>query len=475
MTFNIEPKEVFHWFSQLNQIPRCSGNEAEVSNYLVKFAKDRDLEYIQDEAKNVIIKKKASKGYENSKPVIIQGHMDMVCVKEEDSDHDFEMDPIKMEVEGDFLKAIKTTLGGDDGIAVAFGLAVLDGDYPHPPLEVLITTSEETTMAGAAAIKEGMLEGKYLLNIDSEEEGIFLVSCAGGATIETSFEIEEEEKSEKGLEIIVQGLLGGHSGMEIIKQRANSNIVLFRTLNEIRKVMGLRISQVSGGVKHNAIPSFSKAKVYVEDLKKAEEVVKDFFEIIKKEREVNDPNLEIITQEVDLTKTFTKELTDNLIDYMNVVEDGVVTMSKSIEGLVQTSINNAVVYEKDKKVFIETSIRSSVESEMNKLVDSLVILGKRTGGKVSETNRYPAWEYESESPLRDLSLKVYEDLFKKKPSYDAVHAGLECGMFKRVLPDTDMISFGPNMFDVHTPKERISIESTKRTWKFLLKMLEELK
>lgn len=477
MTLNIEPKEVFHWFSELNKIPRCSGNEQEVSDFLKKFAEDRNLEVIQDEALNVIIKKKGSAGYENSEPVIIQGHMDMVCVKEEDSDHDFEKDPITMKVEGDFLTAEKTTLGGDDGIAVAYGLAVLDGDYKHPPLEVLITTSEETTMEGAAAIKEGMLSGKYLLNIDSEEEGIFLVSCAGGSTIETKFEIKKEKEKFDGkdLEITVSGLLGGHSGMEIIKQRQNANVVLFRILNQLQKVTDLRLSEVSGGVKHNAIPSNAKAKLVVKDFEKAKEIIEEMTALLKSESEITDPDLTIEVNETTVEYTFTKPLTEEIIDYMTLVPDGVISMSQSIEGLVQTSLNNAVIYESEGDLIVETSIRSSSESEMDKVYETLKTAAKRTKAKIEQSNKYPAWEFEQNSPLRDLSLKVYEELFGKEATYDAVHAGLECGMFKKVLKDTDMISFGPNMFDVHTPKERISIESTERTWRFILKMLEELK
>lgn len=477
MTLNIEPKEVFHWFSELNKIPRCSGNEKEVSDFLKKFAEDRNLEVIQDEALNVIIKKKGSEGYENSKPVIIQGHMDMVCVKEEDSDHDFEKDPITMKVEGDFLTAEKTTLGGDDGIAVAYGLAVLDGDYKHPPLEVLITTSEETTMEGAAAIKEGMLSGKYLLNIDSEEEGIFLVSCAGGSTIETKFEIKREKEKFDGeeLEITVSGLLGGHSGMEIIKQRQNANVVLFRILNQLQKVTDLRLSEVSGGVKHNAIPSNAKAKLVVKDFEKAKAKIEEMTALLKSESEITDPDLTIEVIETTVEYTFTKPLTEEIIDYMTLVPDGVISMSQSIEGLVQTSLNNAVIYESEGNLIVETSIRSSSESEMDKVYETLKTAAKRTKAKIEQSNKYPAWEFEQNSPLRDLSLKVYEELFGKEATYDAVHAGLECGMFKKVLKDTDMISFGPNMFDVHTPKERISIESTERTWRFILKMLEELK
>lgn len=474
MLANIEPKEVFSWFSKINQIPRCSGNEKGVSDFLVDFAKERNLEYIQDEVNNVIIKKPASPGYENSDPVIIQGHMDMVCVKTDDSDHDFEKDPIEMYVDGDLVKAKKTTLGGDDGIAVAFALAILDGDYKHPALEVLITVEEETTMKGAGAVKEGMLKGKKLLNIDSEEEGIFLVSSAGGNTVNISFDKEYEDFEGRSYKITVGGLKGGHSGMEINKQRANANLVLMRLVDRGREKGDLRLCRLSGGTKHNAIPSTAQAGIIIKD-QESLDAIKDLFNEIKHEYSVEDPDLSLTIEEVGCKKAFSKDLTDRLIDYFLMVPDGVITMSKSIEGLVQTSLNNAVIEDHEDKIMMITSVRSSVESELDKTARTLELIAKRTGATFEEVERYPAWEYEEDSDLKDIALDLYEEMFKEKAIYTAVHAGLECGLLKKVLPDTEMLSFGPNMWDVHSPKERISIESTQRVFDFTVKLLEKLK
>ncbi len=474
MPLNIEPKEVFSWFYEINQIPRCSGNEKGVSDFLVNFAKERNLEYIQDEVNNVIIKKPASPGYENSEPVIIQGHMDMVCVKTEDSDHDFDKDPIDMYVDGDLLKANKTTLGGDDGMAVAYGLAILDGDYKHPALEVLITVEEETTMKGAGAIKEGMLTGKKLLNIDSEEEGIFLVSSAGGNTVHTIFKKSYEDFDARSYLISIGGLEGGHSGMEINKQRGNANIILFRLLDRARQAGEIRLGSVKGGSKHNAIPSAAQAQIYVKDPASIE-AIKDLFKEIKGEFTAVDPDLSLTIEEKSGTKAFSKDLTDNLIDYYSLVPDGVIAVSNSIEGLVQTSLNNAVIEDQEDEIILITSVRSSVESQLDKVARGLEILANKAGATFEEVERYPAWEYEADSKLRDIALKTYEDMFEEKASYTAVHAGLECGLLKKVLKDTEMISFGPNMWDVHSPKERISIKSTQRVFDFTVKLLENLK
>ncbi|MGO3752093.1 MAG: aminoacyl-histidine dipeptidase [Peptoniphilaceae bacterium] len=476
MTLNIEPKEVFDYFYELNQIPRCSGNEKAVSDFLVNFAKKRNLEAIQDEEYNVIIKKPATKGYENSKTVIIQGHMDMVCVKEENSNHDFNKDPIEMYIEGDYLKAKGTTLGADNGIAVAYALAILDSDtINHPNLEVLITTNEETGMDGAATLKEGILSGDILLNIDSEEEGIFTVSCAGGTRLNFSFYGEKKDKIANGLRINISGLKGGHSGMEIIKARANANKIMARILNEVRKDNKIQIAQISGGTKHNAIPELATSLIYVENLEKAKKSLEVISEAIVDEYRVEDNGLEIEFYESQISGVFTSELTDNLIDFLLIVPDGVVTMSKDIENLVESSLNNAIISEEDNKINIVTSVRSSSKSKMNYIVEILLNLAKLCKADCKISNSYPAWEFEKNSKLREIAMETYADMFEKEANYNAIHAGLECGILKNVLPKCDMISFGPNMEDVHSPKERLSISSAKRMWEYSLKLLENLK
>lgn len=472
----IEPKGVFKWFYELNQIPRCSDDEKKASDFLVNFAKERDLEVYQDEALNVIIKKPGTPGYEDLDALIIQGHMDMVCVKGKDSQHDFTKDPIEMIVEGDFLRANDTTLGADDGIAVAFALAILDSDdLKHPPLEILMTTSEETGMDGVHALQNTHLQGKTLLNIDSEEEGVFLVSCAGGGTQITRFKIEKEETDKKALEIKISGLKGGHSGMEIIKQRGNAIKLMGRVLDTSRRISELRLIKFTGGIKHNAIPNEALASFVTDDIQKSKEAIADFTEKIKEEYRVEEPGLTVEISEIKADKAYTNELSQNLIDYIMMVPDGVMYMSQDIEGLVQTSLNNAIIEEKDGFIEIVASVRSASSSSLREILNILQIIGKRTGANVREEGNYPAWQYEEDSKIRDKALEVYKELFNKEAQVTAIHAGLECGLLKEILPDTDMISFGPNLYDVHTEKEHISISSAERVWKFLVALLESLK
>jgi len=470
----IEPRKVFHWFYEISQIPRCSGNEKRISDFLVNFAKERNLEVYQDELYNVIIKKPATPGYENAPAVIIQGHSDMVCIKGEGSTHNFDSDPIELIVEGDFLHANNTTLGGDNGIAVAYGLAILDSDdLKHPAIELLITTNEETGMDGAMALTNEHLNGKILLNIDSEEEGVFLVSCAGGANQTVTFPLKKEKKSGKGLEIKVTGLKGGHSGVEIIKQRANAIKVLARILDQCRN--NITLAKISGGSKHNAIPSEAKAVVLAEDLNGTVRLIESFEKQLKEEYRVEDSGLTVTAKEVDVEEVYVKELSDNVIDFLMMTPDGVQYMSKDIPGLVQTSLNNAIVEESEGQLIITISHRSSSESSLRELLNRVALIAKRTNGIAQENSFYPAWEYDDKSEIRKKAVKVYEELFGKKAEVTAIHAGLECGVLKKILPDTDMISFGPNMYEVHTEKEHLSISSVERIWKFLVRLLEEIK
>ncbi|MDY0234928.1 MAG: aminoacyl-histidine dipeptidase [Gudongella sp.] len=472
----IQPKKVFKWFHSLNQIPRCSGYEKQVSDFLVNFAKERDLEVYQDKALNVIIKKPGTQGYENLDAIIIQGHMDMVCVKGKNSQHDFTKDPIEMILEGDFLRANDTTLGADDGIAVAFGLAILDSDdLKHPPLEVLITTSEETGMDGVHALENTHLQGKTLLNIDSEEEGIFLVSCAGGGTKITKFKILKEEANKEALEIKISGLKGGHSGMEIIKQRGNAIKFMGRVLDTVRRSVDITLTEISGGSKHNAIPNLAVASFITGDINESKKIIEEFTEKLKEEYRVEEPNLTIEVSDIKVERTYSNELSESLIDYIMMVPDGVMYMSQDIKGLVQTSLNNAIIEEKDGFIEIVASVRSASSSSLREVLNILEIVAKRTGSKIEEVGNYPAWQYEENSKIREKALEVYKELFNKEPEVSAIHAGLECGLLKEILPDTDMISFGPNLFDVHTEKEHISISSGERVWKFLVALLESLK
>lgn len=475
---NTEPKEVFKWFYEISQVPRGSGNERAISDFLVKFAKDRNLEVHQDKAMNVIIKKPGTAGYEKSPTVIIQGHMDMVCEKEASSNHDFLKDPIKFVVRGEMLYADKTTLGGDDGIAVAYALTVLDSkDIPHTPLEVLITTEEETGMGGAMALTDEHLQGTRLLNIDSEEEGVFLVSCAGGANVHVFFDIKKETAKGKFLKITVGGLLGGHSGIEINKQRANSIKLLGRILYNIKQNEKINIVEILGGSKHNAIAKDAHAVIAVENTEAVLKIVEKMTADFKNEYRAVDKLLTVTANETQNPsgQMFTKELTLNLIDFMASIPNGVQYMSMEIPGLVQTSLNNGVLEEIDGKIKFTTSVRSSVKSALDEIVDILRIQAERCGAEFKKNSEYPAWEYSPDSPVRDAAVNVYKKLNNKEPLITAIHAGLECGLLKKTLPKVDAISFGPNLYDVHTPNEHMDIASVERVWKFLLAYLAELK
>ncbi|MGT2812157.1 aminoacyl-histidine dipeptidase [Streptococcus minor] len=475
MTLQIEPRVVFDWFYQINQIPRESGNEKAVSDFLVHFAKERQLDVEQDELWNVIIRKPASSGYEEAETVIIQGHMDMVCVKTEDSQHDFSQDPIEMQVDGNILRANGTTLGADNGIAVAMQLALLDGDYPHPALEILITTNEETTMAGAGAIQSRQLKGTQLLNIDGEEEGVFFSSCAGGTTISSSFALEKEVALGTGLCIRIDGLKGGHSGMEIHQGRANANILLFRILSAIQKKTDLRIASLTGGTRDNVIPSQALAGIWVEDEELARHAVEEIIQVLKKEFHTAEPSLSVSISPISLDVVYTKDLTERLITFFTLLPNGVQVMSQDISGLVQTSLNNAILFEKGDHLVLQTSLRSSMDSQLEELANQLKVLAELCGGTSSRKHDYPGWNFEPISPLRDRCLAVYKDVYDKPATYTAVHAGLECGFLKQSLPDCDMISYGPNIYDVHSTKEYLEIDSVARVWEFTKSLLASMR
>ena len=474
----LEPKSVFKWFYEISQIPRGSGNEKAISDFLVSFAKARGLEVWQDKALNVIIKKAGTKGFESSKPVILQGHMDMVPEKEAGSNHDFTKDPIKWQLKGEMLYAQGTTLGGDDGIAVAYCLAILDAnDIAHPPLEVLITTEEETGMDGAMAVTGEHLEGTRFLNIDSEREGSFLISCAGGANVNVTFDIEREALKGEIIKVAVSNLLGGHSGMEIIQQRANAIKMLARSLHALKEKEELNIIEISGGSKHNAIPKDSCALIAVKNADCAIKILSEFSAKLKKEYRTADPNMKITIEKASSNKKdmFTKSLSSRLVDFMVMVPDAVQYMSMEIKGLCQTSLNNGILEEVDNKLLFTISVRSSVKSMLDEIVNKLSLCAHYTGGSCVKKSEYPAWEYEENSPVRDAAVSTYKKMYGKDAIVTAIHAGLECGLLKKTLPQIDAISFGPNLYDVHTPDEHMDIKSVERVWHFLLEYLKALK
>ncbi|SCG82936.1 aminoacylhistidine dipeptidase [Proteiniborus sp. DW1] len=479
---NLEPKAVFSFFEDMTQIPRCSGNEKAISDYLVEFAKKRSLEVIQDEALNVIIKKPGTKGYENAPTVILQGHMDMVCEKNKDTDHDFSTDPLKLRVVDDMLMATGTTLGADNGIAVAYALAILDSnEISHPPLEVLITTEEETGMGGANSLDPSNLKGKILINIDSEEEGTLLVSCAGGIRNIISIPIEWNDSPKDYLvyDLRVRGLKGGHSGMEINKERGNSNIILGRVLKEISTNNDIYLAAISGGAKMNAIPRESDAVLLVNSngRAKVEEEIAEWNKIIGNELKTADPDLRIELELSNSTyeKVFSKETMKKVLTALVLIPNGVQTMSMEIEGLVQSSTNLGVLTTTEKEVSLECAIRSSVRTLKLDIVRKMEALADLIGARTSSEGDYPAWEYRKDSYIREVFVDTYKRMYGKEPIITAIHAGLECGLFDEKLDNVDMISLGPNMYDVHTPNEHVSISSTKRVWEYLLEVLKSIK
>ena len=478
----LEPKSVFKYFGEISEIPRCSNKEKEISDYLVSFAKENGLEVFQDEILNVIIKKKGTLGYENAPTVILQGHMDMVCEKNEDVEHDFEKDPLNIKIEGDMITADGTTLGADNGIAVAFCLALLSSDdIPHPPLEVLITTQEETGLRGAAKVDPSKLEGKILINIDAEEEGVLFTSCAGGirSVIELPIIWEDIREGYVPYNVSIKGLKGGHSGMDIDKKRGNANKLMGRVLRDLVSENNIYINSVNGGMKINAIPREANAKISIkfEDIRKIENQINKWDKIFKNEFKSSDIGITVNIKPIDDTfdKVLSKETVNKLISLYTLIPYGVQTMSGDIEGLVESSTNLGIVTTDEEKISFGNSNRSSVRSLKDNIVEQMKNIAEILELEMTTEASYPEWEYKKDSYIRDLFVKVHEDLYGKSPVIAAIHAGLECGLFSEILGDVDMIALGPNMHDVHTPDERLSISSTKNTWEYLCAVLKKIK
>lgn len=477
---NLEPKQVFHYFEDLCAIPHGSGNTKGVSDYCMAFAKEHGLKAWQDEVFNVVIVKEASRGYEDAPTVIIQGHLDMVCEKETGHPIDFAKEGLELIVKEDFLSADGTTLGGDDGIAVAMALAVLaDNSLSHPRLECVFTVDEETGLLGAKDLDTSGLKGKRLINIDSEEEGIFTVCCAGGMRSECILPVKYEESSGVCYEIAVEGLLGGHSGAEIHKEHGNSNILMGRLLCALWEEAELRLGALKGGLMDNAIPRRTEAQVYVkeEDASRLEELLRKWNEIYKNEYASSDPGVVIsfTSKGVRTGKVLTHKSASLLLYLLHMVPNGVQKNSMEIPGLVQTSLNLGILELMEETARVSFSVRSSVESEKRALGSRLRHCVEFLGGDYEERGDYPGWEYKKDSVLRDTMVSVYQRLYGKEPKVEAIHAGLECGIFSGKIEGLDCVSIGPNMYDIHSPKERLSISSVKRVYEFLLEVLKELR
>ena len=472
----LQPAKVFEYFAQICAIPHGSGNTKPISDYLVNFAKEHGLRYIQDELNNVILFGDGTCGMEDHEPVVIQGHMDMVCEKDEDCPIDMDTQGLDIAHDGEFVFAKGTTLGGDDGIAVAYALALLaDKTIAHPPLEVVITVDEETGMFGAAGIDLSMLKGRKLLNIDSEEEGIFTVSCAGGARGTIRLPLERRAVYGPCVRLTVEGLQGGHSGVEIHKNRANANKVMGLFLERVQKLMPLCITKLQGGAKDNAIPR--SCQVTLVALGMYVERINDIAAQLQQEirEQYDEPEAIIRGDDVDALggNALTTECTAKVIGLLNAAPNGIQAWSKDIEGLVQTSLNLGVA-EMGEDLRLTFAVRSSVNKEKRELLDRLAELAKFYDGNYSEMGEYPAWEYKQDSVLRDTMVRVYTEMFDAEPQVVAIHAGLECGLLSEKLPGLDCVSIGPQMFDIHTSRERLNIASTERTWNFLLEVLKQL-
>ncbi len=468
---NLKPEQktrFFDIFNELCEIPHGSGNTKAISDYCVRFARKNGLEVYQDKLNNVVIKKKATTGYETHEAIILQGHLDMVCEKERESKIDFEKDGLDIFVDGDYIAANGTTLGGDDGIAVAMVLSILeDESLAHPEIEAVFTTDEETGMFGAAYLDAENLNAKMLINIDSENEGVFTVSCAGGARAQLSLPLEKQSNALSAYELTLDGLLGGHSGVEIDKGRINANILLGKALDSL--TFDYFLAEIKGGLKDNAIPRCASCVMCCEE--NPEKAVTDFIENF----DFGDDNKPTITvKKVNADSCYTKESTNSIVYFLNNVVNGIQKMSSDIKGLVQTSLNLGILSSVDDKIEASFAVRSSVNSERDELINNLSLFAKKLGGTASSHGFYPAWEFKKNSKLREVMCETYETLYNTKPAVEAIHAGLECGLFCEKIKELDAVSIGPDMCDIHTPLEKLSISSSIRVYKFLCEVLKNL-
>lgn len=473
----LEPASVFGYFEKICSIPHGSGNTKAISDYLVSFAKEHGLAYIQDELNNVLMFQDGTPGYEDHEPVILQGHMDMVCEKSPDCSIDFAVDGLDVTHDDTCVFANGTTLGGDDGIAVAYCLALLsDPTIPHPPLEIIITVDEETGMYGADGVDLSMFKGKRMINLDSEDEGIFTVSCAGGARAGIRLPLSRHAVYGPCIKLTVDGLVGGHSGMEIDKNRANANKVMGMFLDEIKKRMPLCLTAIGGGSKDNAITRSCTASLVAMgmELEQINGIAASLQEKIR--TEYAEPNAVISADNIDALggNALSTQDTDKIIGLLCAAPNGVQAMCADMPDLVQTSLNMGIVKMDADSFTMTFSVRSSVNQEKVDLLKKLEDLAGMYGAEFSSTGDYPAWEYRAESVLRDTMVAQYRQMYGQDPQVVSIHAGLECGLLGQKIDGLDAVSIGPQMHDIHTNRERLEIDSTRRVWEFLLAVLKAL-
>ena len=477
MLEHLQPERVFYYFEKMCGIPHGSGNTKQISDFCVDFAKEQGLEYYQDADNNVIIIKEASAGYEASEPVIIQGHLDMVCEKTADCTKDMAKEGLDIYIDGDEVRAKDTTLGGDDGIAVAMALAILeDKSLSHPRVEAVFTVDEEIGLLGAGSIDVSCLKGKTMINIDSEDEGIFTVSCAGGNTSLTRLPVVKKDYEGTAYTIEITGCKGGHSGVEINKGRSNPNVLMGRLLQDIQKGAEVQIISVEGGLKDNAIPVQSKATIVCDQEIVVKGSVEHMQTVFSNEYSTTDPDIKIaVTKEEVKATVMEQSSSDKVICLLTCMPNGIQKMSMDIEGLVQTSLNMGIVETNEDYIKVSFCVRSSVDSEREMLNRRIATLIKQLGGTLTIEGAYPGWEYKKDSKLRDRMIEVFKDQYGKEPKVEAIHAGLECGMFAGKIPGLDCVSFGPDLSQIHTVRESMNIPSVQRTYAFVLELLKRMK
>ena len=477
MLEHLKPERVFYYFEKMCEIPHGSGNTKQISDFCVHFAKEQGLEYYQDADNNVIIIKEASAGYENAQPVILQGHLDMVCEKTADCPKDMEKEGLDVYIDGDLVRAKDTTLGGDNGIAVAMAMAILeDKTLSHPRVEAVFTVDEEIGLLGAGSIDVSPLKGKTMINIDSEDEGIFTVSCAGGNTSDCRLPVNVKEYEGTAYTIEITGCKGGHSGVEIDKGRSNANVLMGRLLQDIKNGTSVQIVSVDGGLKDNAIPVQSKAVIVCDQEIVVKASVEQMQKVFLNEYAEVDPDIKItFTREENAkVKVMDEVSSDKIICLLTCMPNGIQKMSMDIDGLVQTSLNIGIVETHEDYFRMSFCVRSSVDTEREMLNRRIGTLMTQLGGAMKVDGDYPGWEYKKDSRLRDLMIDVFKEQYGKEPTVEAIHAGLECGMFAGKIPGLDCVSIGPNLDQIHTVRENMSISSVQRVYEFVLEVLKRI-
>lgn len=475
-----KPEKLFHFFEEISAIPRGSGNEKEISDYLVKFAKERGLWVHQDEAYNVIIKKEGSEGAKDKPAVMLQGHIDMVCEKLASVEHDFEKDGIDLVVKDGVLTANGTTLGADNGVAVALMLMVLDDeDIKHPPVECVFTTEEEVGLNGANALDKSLISARTMINMDSEDEGIATVSCAGGLRVECVRPIKREKAEGTLIQIEISGLLGGHSGIDINKERQNANILMGRMLHILMKETDAKLAGVSGGSKDNAIPRECTASLLCADeaqAKKAEELSLSLAETFADELSSDEPDFscETSVEEGASAEVLSDADAQAVVSALYLAPNGVQKRNLKMDGFVVTSMNMGVVRTEENEARLVFAPRSSVASLQKEMKERLRLFAEVFGFEASFSGEYPGWSYKEESPIREVMQESYRELFGTELQIEAIHAGLECGLFSDAIPGLDAIAVGPTLKDVHTPDESMPLDSFERFYQFLKDVLRRL-